>query len=74
MIYRTGTMGDHFIRESSHTSKKSYRCASCDKHISKGKKYVRTVGTYDGYFVDAQWHPKCREDYIQYLKERARER
>ena len=74
MIYRTSTMGDHFIRESSHASKKNYHCDYCDRVINKGKKYVRTVGTYDGYFVDAQWHPKCREDYIQYLKERARER
>lgn len=73
MIYRTETIGEHMIRESAHTSKKNYRCAYCEKRIEKGKKYIRTVGTYDGYFVDSQWHSNCRKDYIQYLKERARE-
>ena len=74
MIYHTSTSGDHTIRESSHKSKKQYQCGYCDTQINKGKKYVRTVATYDGYFTDLQWHPKCREDYIQYLNERARER
>lgn len=74
MIYRTETMGDFMIRESSQISKKRYRCAYCDRHINKGKKYVRTVGTFDGYFVDSKWHPGCRKEYNQYLNDRARER
>ena len=71
-IYRTKTTGDHFIRKSSHTSKRSYRCAYCDRYINTGEKYVRTIGTYEGYFVDNKWHTECHENHLQYLKDKAR--
>ena len=71
-IYRTTTLGDHYIAERKHTARKNHSCCNCNRVIKEGNEYTRTIGTYDGYFVSNAWHTKCHKNHLQYLKDQAR--
>ena len=54
------------IRISSHTRKREkvkreydYHCSLCERFISVGEKYTKTVYTYDGDFYVSKVHDEC---------------
>ncbi len=67
-IYHTDTMGDHNIAKRIHKAKKTHECCFCSKPVEKGTKYVKTVGTFDGYFVSNAWHQRCHSDHVGYVE------
>ena len=71
-IYRTETMGDFNISERTHKAKKNHTCAVCEKTVEKGTVYVKTVGTFDGYFVSESWHKECHDNHVGYVKDQQR--
>lgn len=48
-----------FSRSAKYTAKKPHKCFLCDEEISKGEKYERYTGKYDGDFFDQCFHRSC---------------
>lgn len=54
-----------FSTEETRKARKSHRCCACSKMVEVGTRYVRWVGTEDGFQSEA-YHTDCRAAEIAY--------
>lgn len=59
----------HLFSCDEHKARKQHRCIWCGEMVNSGERYFREKSVYDGSIQDFAWHPECKADQEQNLRD-----